>query len=164
MNQARHSHAVSVEVAAPPQEVFAFVDDHARLSSHMGRRSWAMGGGAMTVEFDGGMGKAVGSTLRLHGVVLGMRLEVRETVVERVPPWRKTWETAGEPRLLVIGAYRMGFAIEELGHASRLTVFIEFDLPRRLPARWLGQLFGRWYARWCTESMARDAARHFRAA
>lgn len=27
--------------------------------------------------------------------------------------------------------------------------------------RSLGRLFGRMYARWCTERMVRDAARHF---
>jgi hypothetical protein len=113
----------------------------------------------MTLESDAGQGKEVGSRLRLHGIVCGLRLSMEEAVVERTPPYRKFWETIGEPRLLVIGRYRMGFEIEALGSSSRLTVFIEYDRPSASATRWLGVLFGGRYARWCTERMANDAAR-----
>lgn len=159
----RHCSA-AVEIRATPSEVFAFADDHDRLSSHMSRSSWAMGGGSMTIEVDDRKGRSVGSKLRLRGTVFGFRLEVEEVVTERTPPWLKTWETIGEPRLIVIGAYRMGFAIKDLGDASRLTVSIGYALPRRAAWRWFGLLFGRAYARWCTGRMARDTAGHFRAA
>ncbi|HTL50524.1 MAG TPA: SRPBCC family protein [Steroidobacteraceae bacterium] len=152
-------YSTSVSIPATAREVFALVDDHARLASHMSQRSWAMGGGSMAIEADSGQGKIVGSRLRLHGVVFGLRLSVEETVVERTPPFRKVWETTGEPRLMVVGRYRMGFEIEESGPASRLTVFIDYDLPSARARRWLGVLLGGWYARWCTERMANDAAR-----
>jgi len=158
------NHAASVEIRATPPEVFAFADDHNRLSSHMGRRSWAMAGAVMTIECDELEGKSVGSKLKLSGSMLGLRLEVEEMVVERTPPWRKAWETIGEPRLLVIGSYRMGFGIDDLGTTSRFTVFIDYEPPRRPPAHWFGRLFGGWYAKWCTERMAHDTARHFNAA
>jgi hypothetical protein len=154
-------HKTAVEVYAPAGQVFAFLDEHARLVSHMSKRSLAMGGGSMTVEFDEGRGQAVGSKLRLAGTAFGIRLGVEEVVIERAPPYRKSWQTVGEPRLLVIGSYRMGFVIEDLGGTSRLTVFIHYELPLRAPWRWLGRLFGRAYARWCTERMAGDAAAHF---
>jgi hypothetical protein len=159
---ARHF-AMAARVAAPADDVFALVDDHARLSAHMSRRSWAMGGGSMTVESDSARGQAVGSRLMLHGIVFGLRLFVEEAVVERTPPYRKVWETVGEPRLLVIGRYRMGFDIEQQGTSSLLTVFIDYDLPTRWTSRWLGALFGSGYARWCAARMANDAARHFAA-
>ena len=151
----------TVEVPAPPGDVFAFLDEHARLISHMGKRSIAMGGGTMAVEFDEGRGKVVGSKLRLSGTAFGIRLGVEEVVIDRAPPNRKSWETVGEPRLLVIGPYRMGFIIEDLGRTSLLTVFIDYELPLRAPWRWLGRLLGRSYARWCTDRMAGDAVGHF---
>lgn len=159
-----HHYAAAVGIRATPPEVFAFADDHSRLSSHMGRRSWAMAGFAMAIECDELAGRSIGSKLKLSGSMFGLRLEVEEAVVERNPPWRKAWETIGEPRLLVIGSYRMGFVIDDLGATSRFTVFIDYELPRRPPARWFGRLFGGWYARWCTERMARDTAHHFSAA
>ena len=42
-----------------------------------------------------------------------------------------------------------------------LRVFIEYALPKNLPARCLGRVFGRYYTRWCTQQMVDDAARHF---
>lgn len=115
----------------------------------------------MALELDEGKGRVVGSRLRLAGTAFGIHLGVDEVVSEHSPPFRKSWETVGEPRLLVIGAYRMGFVIDDVPPGSRLTVYIDYELPRRAPSRWLGRLLGRVYARWCTERMADDAARHF---
>ena len=53
---ARH-HDGSVFVDAPPEKVFAFVDDHSRFSSHMSQSSWMMGGGRMRVELDEARGR-----------------------------------------------------------------------------------------------------------
>ena len=74
---------------------------------------------------------------------------------------RKIWETRGEPRLLVIGAYRMGFTIAAQRARSRLVVFIDYQLPPRGFARGLALLFGRTYAAWCTRRMATDAVAAF---
>ena len=148
-------------VAAPPEQLFAYVDDQARLSSHMSQSSWKMGGGEMRIESDEGRGQAVGSKLRLSGYVLGIKLIVEEVVTERTPPQRKVWETIGQPRLLVIGHYRMGFEIAPRDRGSLFRVFIDYALPEKGLARWLGILFGRFYARWCTKQMANDTAKHF---
>lgn len=117
-------------------------------------------GSRMRFEFDERRGRAVGSRIGLFGKVLGVRLEVVEVVTEREAPRRKVWETIGTPRLLVIGPYRMGFAIEPGGGGSELIVFIDYDDP---PGLWraAGKLLGGFYARWCTRSMIGGAAAHF---
>lgn len=153
-----YSHATVVVVHAPVQDVFDFVDDHSRLSSHMTRRSWMMGGGVMSIETDAGQGRVVGSKLKLHGTVFGIRLAVEEIVTERTPPFRKFWETIGEPALLVIGSYRMGVELEEHGAQSRLRVSIDYALPRSRAPRWLARILANRYAGWCTRRMATDAA------
>ena len=155
------NYAATVRIAVPPADVFGFLDEHARLAAHMGKKSLAMGGGSMALELDEGRGRVVGSRMRLAGTAFGIHLGVDEVVSEHSPPFWKSWETVGEPRLLVIGAYRMGFIIDDVPPGSRLTVFIDYELPRRAPSRWLGRLLGPAYARWCTERMAGDAARHF---
>ena len=86
---------------------------------------------------------------------------MHETVVERMPPRRKVWQTVGTPRLLLIGPYRMGFDVAPLPDGSLLRVFIDYDLPGTFLGRWLGKVFGHADARWCTARMVRDAARHF---
>jgi hypothetical protein len=150
-----------VDIAADPQRLFALLDDHQRLADHMRNPSAMMLGASMQFETDARRGQAVGSVIRMSGRVLGLRLAVEEIVVQRDAPLRKTWETIGEPRLLVIGAYRMGFAITPTAKGSRLVVFIDYRLPRRGVTRGLGLLLGRAYAAWCTRRMATDAAAAF---
>lgn len=165
--RARHDrHAESrVPVHASEAVLFALLDDHTRLSAHMSRPSWRTGWMRMGISTDGGGGKAIGSHIRLAGRILGVSIFLDEVVVEREPPRRKVWETVGEPRLLVIGGYRMGFEIIAHGvyPGVDLRVFIDYDLPRGA-ARPLGWLLGGWYARWCTGRMARDARDAFAAA
>jgi hypothetical protein len=96
--------------------------------------------------------------------VLGIRLFLEEEVLVHEPPTRKEWETVGVPRLLVIGAYRMGFTLTPAGAGCQLRVSIDYDLPARGAARLLGRMFAGSYARWCTRRMVRDAVSHFSAA
>lgn len=151
----------SATVAAPADRVFAHVDDHARLSSHMSGSTWMMGGGRMTIDVDEGRGQCIGSRIRLAGKAFGMELSVEEAVTQRDPPYRKAWETIGEPKLLVVGHYRMGFELLPRGPHTEIRVFIEYELPSGPVTRWLGRQFAGSYAKWCTRRMAADAARHF---
>jgi len=158
----RHRFAQAGYVAAAPAVLFDYLDDHERLASHMMQSSAMMAGSAMAFTFDEGRGRTLGSRIAMHGTMLRFTLEVNEVVTERAPPLRKAWETEGQPRLLVIGAYCMGFEVAAKGPGSELTIFIDYDLPP-WPLRILGLIAGRFYARWCVESMARDAARAFAA-
>jgi hypothetical protein len=157
----RHYQATG-EVAAAPVELFSHLDDPARLSSHMNERSMAMMGSRMSLSTDARGGREIGSVIRMAGRVLGIPLALEEAVVLRDPPVQKAWETLGQPRLLVIGAYRMGFRIAARGPGSQLTVFIDYDLPRGA-SRWLGRLFGGAYATWCCQRMLGDAQAAFKA-
>src|SRR5689334_5486609 len=97
--------ASTVAVTATAESLFALVDDQTRLSSHMSQSSWRMGGGKMKIETDAFGGKRVGSKIRLSGNVMGVALWLKEVVTDREPPYRKAWDTIGQPRLLVIGPY-----------------------------------------------------------
>jgi hypothetical protein len=155
---ATYGSETSVLIAAPPAAVFAVLDDHSRLSAHMAKSSWKMGGGRMKIEVDSGQGREVGSHIRLSGSVFGIRLDVEEVVITHDPPWRKRWRTVGSPRLLVIGSYEMGFNLAATATGTALRVYITYALPE---TKWLGRLFGRYYANWCIQRMAADAAKQF---
>ena len=148
-------------IAAPPDAVFAHLDDHNRLAGHMSQSSWMMAGSRVNLEYDAANGRAIGSHIHIRGRVLGIPIHVEEVVTEHELPLRKVWETIGTPKLLVLGAYKMGFAIMPQGTSSLLRVFIDYDLLGPLLTRWLGRLLGDFYVRWCSESMAKDAAAFF---
>ena len=151
----------SATVNAPVERVFELLDDQTRLSAHMNKRSWRMGWGKMDTVLDDRKGRAVGSHIVLRGRVFGLRLYLDEVITARVAPSSKSWETVGEPRLLVIGPYSMGFELEPQGVRTRLLVYIDYRLPTKGIARLFGAVLGRLYATWCTHRMVSDAQHAF---
>ena len=157
----RFHREATATLAAPVEVVFALLDDPAHIGAHMGRRSAMMAGALMRTETDTRQGQAVGSVIRMAGRVLGVNLTLEEAVIERVPPRRKVWETLGDPKLLVIGRYRMGFDLTPVANKVDLKVWIDYDLPARGVPRWLRVPLGRVYADWCVRQMVREAAQAF---
>ena len=160
--QARtYHHQKEAIIPVPQAEVFAYLDDQTRLTSHMEKRSMMMLGGRMTYNFDAGKGRAVGSVIRMGGHFLGLSMVVVEVVTERTPPASKTWETRGPQRLLIIESYVMGFETRRVTQGTGARVYIDYRLPSGLTVRWLGFLFAGFYARWCVSRILDDAQRHF---
>lgn len=157
--RAVRSYEATARIAAAPQQVFDRLDDQVKLAAHMTRPSAMMGGGRMTYEFDAAGGRAVGSRIRMGGEAFGLKLFVEEVVTVRKPPHRKTWETVGFPRLLVISSYRMGFEVEPAAKEARLRVWIEYELPKTPLGRLLSPPLAALYARWCVRRMVSDAAK-----
>jgi hypothetical protein len=157
----RRHFASSAVVQGTPEAVFERLDDQTRLAAHMQKSSIMMGGGSMAYDFDEGRGQQVGSHIRMKGVAFGQRLEVDEVVTERAPPARKVWRTTGEPSLLVISAYEMGFALAPAPAGSRLEVWIDYAVARRPLWRWLAALLAMAYACWCVRRMVSDAVKAF---
>lgn len=137
--------------------MFEHIDQPERLSAHMGRKSWQIGGMAMAIETDAREGRAIGSHIRFVGRMMGAVLQVECEVVQRDPPTYKAWQTVNTPRLLVIGSYRMSVTIEADGGLCRVVIDIDYELAPSWWWRWLGPA----YARWCVRQIARDLLRHF---
>ena len=156
----RHAEA-QCDVAADAGSVFDYIDQPERLSAHMARRSWWLAGSSMVIETDRDGGRAVGSRIHLAGRILGIELHVDGEILQRDLPRRKAWQTLGEPRLLVIGRYRMSVDIEPRDARCRVTIGIEHTLPKSRPSRWLATLLGRYYAHWCVQQMAADLVHQF---
>lgn len=146
-------------IPASPEQLFAYIDDHRRFSSHMSKSSWMMGGGHMDVSTDEAHGQKVGSHIRLQGTAFGISISLDEVVTRYEPPLAKTWETIGTPNLLIIGQYSMGVEIQPQGNNSLLRVFIDYDMPTT--NRWLGELFSGPYAAWCVRQMLQGARSEF---
>ena len=151
----------SVDLKAPCAAVFEHLHDFTKFGEHMMRSSWMMAGSAMRYEFDDARGRAQGATVRLLGSFLGLRLQIDERVVERAPPYRKSWETLGRARMIILKGYRMGFDLTAQGTGSGLRVFIDYVLPERGLTRLIGRAFGSMYARWCVRSVVEGAIARF---
>ena len=147
-------------IPASAADAFAFIDDYGRLSSHMNKSSWMMGGGRMDTSVDAGRGQEIGSHIRMDGKAFGIKLFLDEVVTRREPSRVKIWETVGMPKLLIIDHYRMKAEIEPQENGSLLRVSIDYNLPAKNV--WLGKLFGRYYAKWCVRQMIESAHNYFK--
>lgn len=149
----------NIFILASPEKIFNYIDDHNNLSAHMQKSSWLMGGSKMSIELDKGKGKNIGSHIKMNGKVFGISLFLDEEIIQYNPPNEKSWKTVGDIRLLVIGHYILGFSIRSESNGSKLTVFIDYEMPSK--NYWLGYLFGNMYAKWCVNRMLKDTAQHF---
>ena len=149
-----------VAVDAPREQVFAFVDKPARLAGHMVRRTWMMGGGRMQLDTDQHGGQRIGSRITLKGRAFGIPLRLEAEVTQRDPPAIKCWQTVSEPRLLVIGRYRMTVTIDRAPRQSLVSIRIDFALPG-LRHGSIARGLARTYARWCVRRMASDIVSAF---
>ena len=151
MNKTMRHYEESSVIPAIAEKVFAYIDDHNKFSSHMNKSSLMMGGGKMETTVDEGMGQKIGSHILLSGSAFGIKIFLDEVVTSHEPSFRKTWETVGTPKLLIVGSYGMGIDIKPQNTQSLLRVFIDYDLPTK--NTWLGRIFSGVYAKWCVRKM-----------
>lgn len=149
----------SVIIDAQAEDIFTYIDDHTKFSSHMNNSSWMMGGGHMDTSVDKGHGQIIGSHIKMSGRVFGVNIFLDEVVTRHEPPILKAWETVGDLNLLVIGHYQMEIKIQPKNSKSLLNISIDYDLPQK--NAWLGRLFGDVYARWCVKQMINGVKDHF---
>jgi hypothetical protein len=55
----------------------------------------------------------------------------------------------------------MRVSIDARGDHAHVMIAIDYALPEKVPARWLGMLLGPLYARWCVQQMAQDLVHRF---
>lgn len=146
-------------IPADAARIFAFIDDHKNLSSHMDKPTWTMGGGHIDTSVDAGHGQEIGSHIRMSGKAFGITVFLDEVITRREPPRLKIWETVGTPKLLVVGDYQIKVEIEPRNDGSLLRVSIDYNLPAA--HIWLGKFFGGYYAKWCVQQVIKDTYKNF---
>jgi uncharacterized membrane protein len=151
----------TVDIQAPAETVFAYVDDVRNVGWHMTERSsMAMMGSRLKLEILSEHPSGLGATYRYSGTMMGLSLDFSESVTKYAPNREKVWRTIGEPRLLIISSYQMRLAIEpRSASSSRLTISIAYELPRSPLWRLIGRLLTGPYSRWCLRQMVGDAKR-----
>ena len=162
MNKYSRHYEESVLVPSTPDEIYTFADNHKNFASHMNKSSWMMGGASMETEIDEGKGQRVGSHIKIQGKVFGLNLFLDEVITKHSPPNHKEWETVGNINLLVIDHYKLGFEVKPEAEHPKLTVYIDYNLPKSFFPQLLGLLFGSMYAKWCVRQMIKGTSDFFK--
>ena len=150
----------SVTIEAPSERVFAYVDDIRNLARHMSEsRSMPMMGSKLKLEIMTPETTGVGAVYRYSGRMMGLTIDFSETVTQYVAGREKAWRTIGEPQLLIIAGYEMRVLVEPISlRSSRLTISIDYELPRSGIWRRGGGWWRRAACRWDRSRRTRSAS------
>lgn len=148
-----------VEILAPPDKVFAHMDDINNVGWHMsGESSMPMMGSRLRLEVIDGR-KGVGATYRWKGSVMGMVIDIKESVTKWIGNKEKTWQTIGKPKMIVMSEYTMHLLLTPTERGTRVMFEIDYSLPKT-PWGWItGMLLASRYAKWCLRRACEDAKR-----
>ena len=148
-------------INASPEQVFAYVDDIRNLARHMSESpSMPMMGSKLKLEIVTPEPTGVGATYRYTGKMLGLVLDFSETVTTYVAGREKIWHTIGCPQLLILRGYKMHVLVEPVTPAtSKLTIGVDYELPKA-GVWWIaGWLLADAYSRWCLSGMVDGSKR-----
>ena len=146
----------AIEIMAPPETVFAHMDDINNVGWHMSGRSMPLMGGRLALEtIDDREG--VGATYRWKGSAMGMAIDITETVTKWIKDREKTWQTVGRSKMIVMSDYVMHLLLTPTDGGTRVLFEIDYSLPKT-PWGWIiGLLRARRYAMWCLTRACEDA-------
>ena len=147
-------------IHSPPQKVFAFMDDLSKTGMHMTENSMMMMGSKLMLEQLPGPCRGVGATFHWHGKVMGMPVDITETVTKWIEGQEKVWETIGQPKIIILGWYRMILKTKPSKEGTLASLQIDYTQPDGWFYKLLYFLLSRWYCNWCLNNMLNDTKRN----
>jgi hypothetical protein len=146
-----------VEIFAPPEKVFAHMDDINNVGWHMsGESAMPMMGSRLALEVIDDR-ERVGATYRWKGSVMGMAIDIKETVTKWTAGREKIWRTVEKPKMIVMSGYAMHLLLTPTQKGTSVLFEIDYSLPKT-PWGWvIGALLARKYAKWCLRRACEDA-------
>lgn len=145
-----------IQIRAPVEKVFAFMDDLAKTGMHMSERSMMMMGSKLKLEHTSGPEKGEGAVFRWSGKVAGLPVDFTEAVFRWKENEEKIWETVGSPQMIILGWYRMRLSTKPGGEGTSVSLEIEYAPPKGFFYRLLYLGLAGWYANWCLSKMLGD--------
>jgi hypothetical protein len=136
-----------------PEKVFLCLDDLGVTGMHMTKSSMPMMGGKLNLEFITPHHSGLGSKYRWTGNVMWMEMDFTVEVTKWISGKEKTWETIGDPKVIIYSWYRMYLKISEDCNITTAELSISYEKPKGWFNKVICFLLGDWYCRWCLKHM-----------
>jgi hypothetical protein len=150
----------SILIHSTPEKVFSQMDDFSKTGMHMSESSMMMMGSKLNLEQHSKMPTGVGAKYRWYGKMLGMTIDLYETVTKWQPPKLKEWETIGEAKIIIMSWYRMWFEISPAENGTIAKLSISYLPPKQWFYKILSFFFAGWYCNWCLNNMLNDTKKN----
>jgi hypothetical protein len=141
---------------ATSDKVFQCLDDLGITGMHMTKSSMPMMGGKLKLDFLTPHHTGLGSQYRWTGNVMWMMMDFTVEVTKWIHNVEKTWETVGDPKVIIYSWYRMHLKIEKAANGTKAELSISYEKPKGWFNKILCFLLGDWYCRWCLKHMLGD--------
>lgn len=141
---------------ASPEEVFDCLDDLGVTGMHMTESSMPMMGGKMTLEFLTNHKTGLNTKYKWTGRVLFLTLDFTVLVTKWIKGKEKTWETIGNPRMIIYSWFRMHLSVDRTNNGSTAYLSISYEKPKGLFNKIICFFLGDWYSKWCLRNMMDD--------
>lgn len=146
----------SILIHSTPEKVFSQMDDFSKTGMHMSESSMMMMGSKLKLEQISQMPTGVGAKYRWYGKMMGMTIDLNETVTKWQPPQLKEWETIGEAKIIIMSWYRMWFEIYNAKNGTIAKLSISYLPPKQWFYKILSFFFAGLYCNWCLNNMLND--------
>ena len=144
---------------APAKLVFDCIDDLGVTGMHMTESSMPMMGGKMNLEFLTPWKTGLNTKYRWTGKVLWMNLDFTVLVIKWVNGHEKTWETIGNPKLIIYSWFQMHLKVDQNHDGSIACLSISYEKPKGFFNKLVCFLLGQWYSNWCLRNMLNDTGK-----
>lgn len=143
--------------SASPEQVFKAIDDLGVTGMHMTQSSMMMMGSKLNLEFLTANHTGFGSKYRWTGKMVGMKMDFTVEVTQWIDGKEKTWETLGDPKLIILSWYKMHLRVFPVSTGVKAELSITYERPKSLFYKMLSFLSADWYCKWCLKKMLGDA-------
>jgi hypothetical protein len=143
----------------PHEVVFQCLDNLGVTGMHMTQSSTMMMGSKLDLKFLTENQTGLGTKYRWTGKMAGIKMDFTVEVTKWIPGKEKTWETIGDPKLIIYSWYQMHLLLTKIPNGTIAQLSISYKKPEGVFYKILSFLFADWYCRWCLKHMLEDAKR-----
>ena len=156
-----HEYSRRIEIVAPAEVVFAYMDDIRNTGMHMTTSSAPMMGSNLTLSQLSENRFGLDSKYRWHGRIMGLEMDFTVVATRWVAGREKVWETLPGAKMLILDWYQMRLTTEPISSkAAEVLLSIRYRLPRAFHLWLVSVLLAPFYAWWCVSQMLTDAKRN----
>ncbi len=139
-----------------PDIVFECLDNLGVTGMHMTKSSTMMMGSKLDLKFLTENHTGLGTKYRWTGKMVGIKMDFTVEVTKWMPGEEKTWETIGDPKLIIYSWYQMHLLLTKIPNGTIAKLSISYERPSGFFYNLISFLFADWYCRWCLKNMLDD--------
>lgn len=146
-----------------PEKAFAYMDNIGNTGMHMTKSSMPMMGSKLELKQLSENATGLNSKFRWFGKMMGFTMDFTVVVTKWIKDKEKVWETIGEPKMIILGWYKMHLVLSPEGKNTKAELSLAYTKPTGLFFKFIAFFLAPFYANWCLNNMLQDSKKFLEA-